>query len=311
MHSFFSNSFYILLGFIIIFVCDSFLVDDEPLLEPIEWSVWQTALMFIFLFAWVAEVSISSRFGSFTGRDKRVWTALFKAYWFSEFYLMLSIVLLAIFGIVPFYFEQVAPTANWVSFWLWYDKIFLWKSLNYIFIILFFLYNIQLVNRWNSTYMINWLFFIIFILTAVLLYNNVLTLSLLYFTNPTTYNLHLGIDYSQLSHTPNKWGWGPKTRDHFSYHNTPTVYWMKYDIPYISVLIFLNVFYTLSVFLLFVQIIIIMRKIYTMWEISYTTITYISNMYRTYFYLLSCSFGFSIISFIFIILRNPTDILTL
>lgn len=80
LHSFFSNSFYILLGFIIIFVCDSFLVDDEPLLEPIEWSVWQTALMFIFLFAWVAEVSISSRFGSFTGRDKRVWTALFKAY---------------------------------------------------------------------------------------------------------------------------------------------------------------------------------------------------------------------------------------
>ena len=305
------NSFYILCCFLIVCTCDSFLVDDEPLLEPIEWSVWQTILMFIFVFAWAAEVSISSRFGSFTGRDKRIWIALFKAYWYTEIYLMLSLILLAIFGIVPFYFEQISPTANWVSFWLWYDKIYIWKSLNYLFIILLFLYNVQILSRWKVVYTSWFIYFLIVIFTFILLYHNILTLSLLYFTHPLAYNFYMGNDYSQLIHSPNKWGWGGKTRDHFSYHNTPLAYWVKYDTPYISVLLFVNLFYTFSLVLLWFQLIIFMRRLYSIKEISYTTTTYIFNTYRMYFYSISLTFIFSIVSFIFILLRNPTDILIL
>lgn len=86
---------------------------------------------------------------------------------------------------------------------------------------------------------------------------------------------------------------------------------MKYDVPYISALFLINLFHTLNIFLLFLQVLTVIRRFYTLAEISYTLLTYISNAYRLYFYLISFMFIFSIISFIFIILRNPTDILLL
>lgn len=60
-------------GFIFILFIDACLTDDEPLWEPIEWSLVQTWILFIFGFAWVAENLIVSRYGSYAGRDKRVW----------------------------------------------------------------------------------------------------------------------------------------------------------------------------------------------------------------------------------------------
>ena len=46
---------------IVLFI-DSLLIDDEPLWEPLEWSLVQTWILFIFIFAWVAENLIVSRF---------------------------------------------------------------------------------------------------------------------------------------------------------------------------------------------------------------------------------------------------------
>lgn len=34
-----------------ILLLDSILIDDEPILEPLEWSLWQSWLLFIFGFA--------------------------------------------------------------------------------------------------------------------------------------------------------------------------------------------------------------------------------------------------------------------
>ncbi len=305
----YTDSYLFIISFIIVIFCDSLIVDDEPIWEPIEWSVWQTLLVFIFMFAWTAEVLISSRFGNFTGRDKRIWLALFKAYWQVEFYLMLALVLLAIFGIVPFYFEQQSPAANWISFWLWYDKIFLWKTISYVFLILYFCNIWQISFRWTSLHTTQWFLIIVFLFTTIIVYQNILTLSFLYFTNPNTYSIMLGIDYSQLAHTPNKWAWGSASRDHFSYHTTPLAYWMKYEFVYISCLLFIHLFFTFSILLLYWQVIITLRKIYSTKQISYTYVTYICYSYRIYFYLISCMYSFSIISFIFILLRNPYDFL--
>ena len=65
--------------FIICFV-DAVFTDDEPLWEPVEWSLVMSWILFIFIFAWAAENLITSRYGSYTGRDKRVWFGWFKTF---------------------------------------------------------------------------------------------------------------------------------------------------------------------------------------------------------------------------------------
>ena len=292
---------------IIVICCDSIISDDEPLWEPIEWSLWQTWLLFIFIFGWTAEVLITSSFGSFTGRDKRVWLVLYKIYWWVEFYLALSLGLLAIFAIIPFYFEQYSIAANWISFWIWYDKIFLWKNINLIFIALYYVFLLQLNTRWNNVKTNQWLITIIFCIFSYLTYSAIITLAFIYFTNPTTYNNFLDIDYSQLSHGPNKWGWGMGNRDHFSYHSTPQSFWIKYEYSYISVLLFVHLFYTFNLILLYWQIIIFIRKLYSQQYLTYTYVTYVSNSIRQYFYWLSMFYLFNVISFIFLLLRNVCD----
>ena len=67
-------------GLLVLFFFDAMLTDDEPLWEPVEWSLVQSWIMFIFAFAWIAENLISSRYGSYTGRDKRVWVAWYKTF---------------------------------------------------------------------------------------------------------------------------------------------------------------------------------------------------------------------------------------
>jgi hypothetical protein len=66
--------FYIYYSTFIMYI-DACLTDDEPIWEPIEWSLVQTWILFLFTFAWIAENLICSRYGSYTGRDKRVWFA--------------------------------------------------------------------------------------------------------------------------------------------------------------------------------------------------------------------------------------------
>ena len=50
------ESFLYLRGLLVIVLIDSLIIDDEPLWEPIEWSLVQTWILFIFVFTWAAEV---------------------------------------------------------------------------------------------------------------------------------------------------------------------------------------------------------------------------------------------------------------
>lgn len=120
----FGEGFIYIRGLLIIFFIDACLTDDEPLWEPVEWSLFQTWLFFIFMFAWIAENLITSRYGSFTGRDKRVWLAWYKSFWLIELMYILSYGAASMFVIVPFYYELTYTLPFIYSWWNWYTKVF-------------------------------------------------------------------------------------------------------------------------------------------------------------------------------------------
>ena len=122
--NYFGEGFSYIRGLILVLSIDALIVDDEPLWEPLEWSLVQTWLLFIFLFAWIGENLISSRFGSYTGRDKRVWFAWYKTFWLIGGWYEISFGAAALFIIVPFYYEISYHLAFIVSWWDWYNKIF-------------------------------------------------------------------------------------------------------------------------------------------------------------------------------------------
>ena len=124
----FGFSFYYIQGFIFVLFIDACLTDDEPLWEPIEWSLVQTWILFIFSFAWIAENLIVSRYGSYTGRDKRVWMSWYKTFWLIEGYYIINYAVAAIFVIVPFYFETNYNLSFVYSWWHWYSRVFFLNS---------------------------------------------------------------------------------------------------------------------------------------------------------------------------------------
>mgnify|MGYP007121702970 CR=1 FL=1 len=93
-------------GLFLIFFIDACLTDDEPIWEPVEWSLIQTWLLFLFIFSWIAENLITSRYGSYTGRDKRIWYSWYRSFWGIEFFFFMSLGAASMFVIVPFYFES-------------------------------------------------------------------------------------------------------------------------------------------------------------------------------------------------------------
>jgi len=120
----FSFSWYYLSGFVFILFIDACLTDDEPLWEPIEWSLVQTWILFIFSFAWIAENLIVSRYGSYAGRDKRVWMAWYKTFWLIEGYYVLNYGVAVVLVMVPFYFELNYNLSFIYSWWTWFSKVF-------------------------------------------------------------------------------------------------------------------------------------------------------------------------------------------
>jgi len=118
------ESFIVLICLVIILCTDALLTDDEPIWEPTEWSLLQNWLMFIFLFSWIAENLITSRYGSYTGRDKRVWFAWYKTFWGIQIYYAISLGAAALFVIIPFYHEITYITPLIMLWWDWYSRTF-------------------------------------------------------------------------------------------------------------------------------------------------------------------------------------------
>jgi hypothetical protein len=303
----FDEGFFYIRGLIIIFFVDACITDDEPLWEPIEWSLVQTWLMFIFIFAWIAENLITSRFGSYTGRDKRIWFAWYKAFWFLNGWYAISYGVAVLFVITPFYFEITYNMAFVASWWNWYTQIFFFKFISLYTIIILLSYLFQLNIRW-----LNWKKLFLFILLinifiAYLLYTHFIMTFFCYFTDPLWYQKTRFVDYIQLSHEPVKWGWGTAKRDHFTYHKVSTVFWFKNDNPFAGAFLMINMFLFLSILFLYIYWLVLLRRVYTTKEISFTFATYCVSSLKQFFYFFLMLYIFVFFSFIINYWRFPIE----
>jgi len=294
---------------LIILIIDCCLMDDEPIWEPVEWTMVQSWLLFFFIFAWIGETIISGRYGSYTGRDKRVYMGLFKAFWFMELWFNFNMFLTCIFIIVPFYFELAYTVSYIVSWWSWYDRFFFFKLI-IIWLVIDFILNIVLHGiKW-----LNWKKLFIFsniitILLMYILFTQFINTYFAYFTDILWYKKTSWCDYNRLSHNPQKWGWGDTDRDHFNYHKTTLSFWFKNDSLYASALFFINMLNFLLLIITIIQWILISRTLFTTHQISYTFLTYgVSTLHMYLFNLLSL-FIFILTSVIYLFIKTSTDFL--
>lgn len=301
------EGFFFIRGLILIFFLDASFTDDEPLWEPIEWSLIQTWLLFIFIIAWIAENLITSRFGSYTGRDKRVWFSWYKTFWWLEFWYAVSYGAASMLVIVPFYYELTYSVSFIFSWWNWCNRVFFFKFISVYSIIITLALIFQLSLKW-----LTWKkqFFIVLIINfflLYLLYTHFITTFFAYFTDPIWYQKTRSIDYVQLSHEPLKWGWGPAKRDHFTYHKTSTVIWFKNDGPFAEAFLMLNMFFFLSIFFTYIYWMMLLRKIYTNKEITFTFSTFCISSLKQFFYFFFLMYILIFISFIVCYWRFPVE----
>lgn len=301
------DGFIYLRGLFIIFFIDACLTDDEPIWEPVEWSLVQSWILFIFLFAWIAENLISSRYGSYTGRDKRVWISWYKTFWLVEAIYTISLGAACLFVMVPFYFEITYSVSFLVSWWNWYTRVFFFKFISLYTIILFIAYFLQINIRyanWRKSFVL--IIFINFFL-SYLIYVHFFMSFFGYFTDSNWYHKTRLVDYIQLSHEPNKWSWGNSKRDHFSYHRSSTVFWFKNDGPFASAFLFFNFFFFLSLFFLYIYWVTLIRRVYATQEVTYTYTTYCISGLKQFFYFFLWLFIFVFCSFMFNYWRLPIE----
>jgi hypothetical protein len=303
----FSFGFSYLIGFSFILFIDACITDDEPLWEPIEWSLVQSWILFIFTFAWIAENLIVSRYGSYTGRDKRVWMSWYKTFWMIEGFFILNYGIVCVFVIVPFYYETNYNLSFVYSWWHWYTRVFFFKFIATYAIVLLIANILQISVRW-----INWkksLFFIIVIniFLSYLIYTHFIITFFGYFTDPVWYQKVRPIDYIQLSHEPSRWGWGSAKKDHFTYHNVKTVFWFKNDGPFASSFLLFHLFLFVCLFLTYFWWITLFRKVFTTKEVPVTYLTYCISSLRQFFYFFLWMYIFILLSYVSNYWRFPVD----
>ena len=305
----FSFGFLYIQGFAFILFIDACLTDDEPLWEPIEWSLVQTWILFIFAFAWIAENLIVSRYGSYTGRDKRVWMAWYKTFWLIEGYYVINYGVVCVFVIVPFYFETNYNLSFVYSWWHWYSRVFFFKFISIFTIVLFISYYLQMSVRW-----LNWkkglvLILLVNIFLSYLIYTQFIMTFFGYFTDPVWYQKTRPVDYIQLSHEPARWGWGSAKKDHFTYHNVKTVFWFKNDGPFAASFLFFQTFLFVCIFLLYIYWITLFRRVYAMKEIPLTYTTYCVSSLKQFFYFFLMFYIMIFLSYISNYSRFPIEFL--
>ena len=288
---------------------DALITDDEPLTEPVEWSLIQSWIMIIFGLSWIAENLISSRYGSYTGRDKRVWFSWYKTYWFVKGWYTLSFGAAALFVITPFYNELSYNLTMVVGWWHWYTRNFTFLFISLFSLILSLSYYVQITLRYLDWKRVLMYTALINIVLGYLLYGQFIISFFGYLTDPNWYHSSRLVDYVQLSHEPNKWAWGNSKRDHFSYHHSTTVFWFKTDGPMASALMIFNVFFFVCLFSLYIYWVVLFRRIYTTKEVTYTYFTYAVSALRQFFYYFLMFFIFVYFSYTVAYLRFPIELL--
>lgn len=303
------DGFIYIRGLFIIFFIDATVTDDEPLWEPIEWSLVQTWLLFIFIFAWIAENLITSRYGSYTGRDKRVWLSWYKSFWFIELSYLISYGLAALFVIVPFYYELTYSISFIFSWWNWYTRVFFFKFISIFTIIVLISHIMQLNIRWLNWKKLNLLILLVNFFIAYLLYTHFIMTFFGYFTDPLWYQKTRFIDYIQLSHEPLKWGWGTTKRDHFTYHKVTTVFWFKNDGPFAGAFLMIHIFFFFSIFFLYIYWITLLRRTFATKEVTFTFSIFCISALKQFYYFFFMLYILIFMSFIVCYWRFPIEFL--
>nr|YP_010049538.1 hypothetical protein J6674_mgp15 [Strombidium cf. sulcatum]QPL15943.1 hypothetical protein [Strombidium cf. sulcatum] len=299
---------YQIYGFLVILWVDVLLTDDEPLLEPIEWSMVQSWILFIFIFAWIGENLISSRYGSFTGKDKRLWAGWYRTFWVLDMWYAFNYFVTCIICVVPYYTEvtYVLPLVN--SWWNWYTRVFLFKFSFFLTIILFLSYWIQINYRWSNWKKILVPVILINILWGYLLYTQSIILLFGYFTDSDWYHTTKTVDYIQMSHEPFKWGFGSKKfRDNFGHHPSRTVFWFKYDGPFVASFLLFHALFLVTIFIVYIYWIALFRRIWATKEVPLTYTTYCVTNIRHFFYGFLFLYFFVVCSFLVQFLRLPPE----
>ncbi len=302
------HGIYQIYGFLVILWVDVLLTDDEPLLEPIEWSMVQSWILFIFIFAWIGENLISSRYGSFTGKDKRLWAGWYRTFWLIDIWYAFNYFVTCIICVVPYYTEltYLLPLVN--SWWNWYTRVFLFKFSFFLAIILYLSYWIQLNYRWVNWKKILVPVILINLLWGYLLYTQSIILLFGYFTDSDWYHTTKTVDYIQMSHEPFKWGFGSKKfRDNFGNHPSRTVFWFKYDGPFVASFLLFHAFFLVTIFIVYLYWIALFRRIWATREVPLTYTTYCVNNIRHFFYGFLFLYFFVVCSFIVQFLRLPPE----
>lgn len=306
----FGAGFFYLKGLIIVFFIDACLTDDEPLWEPIEWSLLQSWILFIFLFGWIGENLITSSYGSYTGRDKRVWFAWYKTFWLLELWYVISLGAAALFVIVPFYHELTYTTPFIVSWWTWYTRVFFCKFVTMYSLILYIAYFMQINIRFANWKKLFTCVIIINLFLSYLLYVHFFMSFFGYLTNPHWHLKNRLVDYVQLSQEPNRWNWGlnkPYKRDHFLHHRCTSLFWFKTDGPFASAFLFFHIFFFLCLFTLYIYWVTLMRRAYATQEFTYTFTTYCVSALKQFFYFFFLLYILIFFSFILNYWRMPIE----
>lgn len=305
----FSFGFLYIQGFVLLLFIDACLTDDEPLWEPIEWSLVQSWILVIFVFAWIAENLIVSRYGSYTGRDKRVWFAWYKTFWLVEGYYVFNYGVVCVLVIVPFYYETNYNLSFVYSWWHWYSRVFFFKFISIYTLVLLVAYFLQSNVRWLGWKKGLVLILLINVFLSYLLYTHFVTTFFAYFTDPTWYQKTRPVDYVQLSHEPARWGWGPAKKDHFTYHGVKTVLWFKNDGPFATSFLLFQTFMFICLFTLYIYWITLFRRVYSSSEIPLTLTTYCVSALKQFFYFFLFFYIFIFFSYISNYARFPIEFL--
>lgn len=292
----------------ILLLIDGLVLDDEPLWEPLEWSVMQTWILYIFIFSWAAEVIFSSRYGLYTNRDKIVWIGLYKVYSLMQAWFLLNIIFTTAFVTLPFYFEISYSISYAVVWWNWYTSIFFFKFTTIFSVIILLVIIVRLQLRHSPHSSAEYLLLLVPLLILYLLYFNFIVVLFGFFTDPTEFKSSGWSNLSRVVHGPLKWGYGSESRDHFAYHRTTSVFWYKNDPLMAGSMLFLNIFIFKFLFFLLLQSISITRTLAASKELSFNIITYFYSTVKQFLYFIYLLMSLVFLSFIYQFMRYPFEL---
>ena len=298
----------IICGVFVVLFLDGLILDDEPLWEPLEWSVIQNWILYSYIFTWASEVLFSSRYGSYTNRDKIVWIGLFRAYYGILYWFFCNIIIVTIFVTLPFYFEITYAISYSVVWWNWISSVFFFKFMSFFMVILTLVIILRFYARWASLYNLRLFFLFILLLLTIFFFLMTITTWFSFFTDTETFRNSGWSELSRITNGPLKWGWGSSARDHFSYHKTTTVFWAKNDQLVLSSLLFINIFIFLFLFFLLLQVFVYFWLLFSTGDISYNGLTFLFSTILHFTYLIGSLYFLVLLSLLYQFIRFPVEL---